>query len=253
MKNKHAQLTLFIIIALVIVALLLVLFYPRIKTIISGPVPTDYIKECGEKATKEVLDKVRMQGGSLEPENYILYDGNKVDYACYTNEYYKTCVMQKPFLKQDIEKEIINYVEPKVKKCAAELKSQLEKSGSSVTLQDIKVIASIIPNSVLVNVNVPMTVTKGSTARLEKFKINVNSQLYDLTILASAIANYEARYGSSDSLTYMLYYPDIKVEKKELSDGETIYILTYKPTNEKFMFASRSIAWPAGYIGDRTK
>ena len=251
--NKKAQLTIFIILALVIVAILLVLFYPRIKILVSGPAPTDYIKECGEKATKEVLEKISLQGGSLEPENYILYEGNKVDYACYTNEYYKRCVMQKPFLKQDIEKEIIAYIEPKVKDCFDSLKAQLEKRGSFVKIQDMSIDVSIIPNSIIVTINAPMTITKGSIARLEKFKININSQMYDLVIISSAIANYEARYGSSDSLTYMLYYPDVKVEKKELSDGETIYILSYKPTNEKFVFASRSIAWPAGYIGEREK
>lgn len=77
--------------------------------------------------------------------------------------------------------------------------------------------------------------------------------MYDLIMIASSIANYEAKYGDADSLTYMLYYPDIKVEKKEQSDGSRVYILTNKPTNEKFIFASRSIVWPPGYVGEETK
>ena len=113
-RNKKGQLTIFIIIAIIIVAVLLFLFYPRIKTIVSGPSPSSYIEKCTEDATKEVLEKLEAQGGSLTPENYILYEDNKVDYVCYTNEYYKRCTMQKPFLKQDIEKEITEYIEPKV-------------------------------------------------------------------------------------------------------------------------------------------
>jgi len=41
----------------------------------------------------------------------------------------------------------------------------------------------------------------------------------------------------------------MRIEKKEQSDGSRIYILTHRSTNEKFMFASRSIAWPPGYVG----
>ncbi len=246
--NKKGQLTVFIIIAIVIVVVLLILFFPSLKVLVSGPEASDYIQECTEDATKEVLEKISLQGGSLEPENYILYQGNKIEYACYTPEYYKKCTMQKPFLKQDIESEITNYIEPRVKQCLADLKSQLEKRGSSVSLQGTEIETSIVPNSILITIKAPITVTKESSASFENFRVNIPSQLYELTMLSSSIANHEARYGDSDSLTYMIYYPDIKVEKKELDEGR-VYILTHKPTNEKFMFASRSIAWPPGYVG----
>lgn len=252
-KQKRGQLTIFIIIAIVIVAVLLILFFPKIKILISGPVAADYVKQCTEDATKEVLEKVVVQGGSLNPENFILYEGNKVDYVCYTNEYYKRCTMQKPFLKQDIEKEIISYIEPKVKTCINNLKAELESKGSQVSLGSVKVETSIVPNSILITINAPMTVTKGEVSKYEKFKVDVKSKLYNLIMISSSIANYEARYGDSDSLTYMLYYPDIKIEKKQQSEGSTIYILTDKETNEKFIFASRSLAWPAGYSLEKEK
>lgn len=246
--NKKAQLTIFIILAIVIVAILLILLYPRLKVFVAGPVAPDYIKSCTEEATEEALEKITVQGGSLDPENYILYKGNKVDYVCYTDENYQRCIMQKPFLKQDIEAEISRYVEPKVKSCFSSLKQQLEKRGGSVSLGEVNIQTAIVPNSIIVTINAPLTVTKESTASFEKFRVDVSSQLYDLVMISSSIVNYEARYGVSDSLTYMLYYPDIKVEPKKQSDGSTIYTLTDKPTGEKFVFASRSIAWPPGYI-----
>ncbi len=250
--NKKGQVTIFIIIAIVIVAVLLILFFPRIKILISGPVAPDYVKQCTEDSVREVLGKVEVQGGSLNPENFILYEGNKVEYVCYTNEYYKRCTMQKPFLKQDIESEITNYIEPKVRTCINELKAQLENRGSQVSLGSINVKTEIIPNSVLITINAPMTVTKSGTEKYEKFKVDISSKLYDLLMISSSIANYEARYGDSDSMTYMLYYPDIKVEKNKLDEGK-VYILTDKTTNEKFIFASRSLAWPAGYDLEKTK
>jgi len=251
--NKRGQVTIFIIIAIVIVAILLILFFPRIKILVTGPSATDYVRECTEEAAEEVLEKITLQGGSLEPENYILYQDNKVEYVCYTNEYYKRCTMQKPFLKQDIEREIISYVEPRVKTCLTSLKQQLEKRGSSVSLEEMSVETSIVPNSIIITVNAPMSVIREGAESFNKFKTSIKSELYDLIMLSSSISNYEARYGDSDSLTYMLYYPDIRVEKKKQGEGSTIYILTHKPTDEKFMFASRSIAWPPGYVGVREK
>jgi len=252
-KNKKGQLTIFIILAVVIVVILLILFYPRLKNIVSGPDVTEDIKKCAEDAAEEVLEKIAVQGGSLEPENYILYQDNKVDYVCYTNEYYKKCTMQKPLLKQDIEKEINDYVKPKAESCIESLKQQLEGRGNSVSVKEINIETSIVPNSIIVTLNAPMSITKSTTSTFNKFKVSIKSELYDLVMIASSISNYEARYGDADTLTYMLYYPDIKVEKKEQSDGSRVYILTSKLTGEKFIFASRSIAWPPGYIGEAPK
>lgn len=241
--NSRGQVTVFIIIAILIVVAILIVFYPRIKDVVSGPSASEYIEQCAKESATEALDTLKVQGGSLEPENYIAYQGNNVDYACYTNEYYKKCIMQKPFLKQDIEKEIIEYAEPKIKQCFESYRSELEKRGSKVNVENIKTDVSIVPNSVVLTINAPTTITKDSAIKFDKFKVDMNSQLYDLAMLASSISNYEARYGDSDTLTYMLYYPDIRVEKKTQEEGNRIYILTYKPTGEKFIFAIRSLAW----------
>jgi hypothetical protein len=45
----------------------------------------------------------------------------------------------------------------------------------------------------------------------------------------------------------MNYYHDLKVEKKKQLDGTNIYILTDRNNENKFQFASRSVAWPPGY------
>jgi len=45
----------------------------------------------------------------------------------------------------------------------------------------------------------------------------------------------------------MSYYHGLKVEKLNQEEGSTLYILTDKDTENKFQFASRSVAWPIGY------
>ncbi len=249
-KSKRAQLAIFIILAILIVIALLVLllFGDTIKPWISPKASQEYIKECTQTATKEALQKVEMQGGSLDPEHYLLYQSNKIDYACYTEKYYETCIMQKPFLKQNVEQEVASYIEPKIKSCFESMKEQLKRSGSEVAVQDIKAEAALSPNTVAITIRAPTTVRRQGALSFENMKVNVKSEAYDLVMLASSISNYEARYGDADTVAYMMYYPDIKVEKIERSDGR-VYILTHKPSNEKFIFAVRSIAWPAGYLG----
>ncbi len=251
--NKKAQVTIFIILAIAIVAIILVLLYPRIKVAISGPIAVDYIDKCIEDSTKEAIDIVKMQGGSVEPENYILYQGDKIEYSCYTNEYYKTCIMQKPFLKNDIESEITKYITPKIKECFSSLKQQLESKGSSVSLNlnEISVKTSVIPTYLLVEVDAPLTVSKsdGATSSFKKFNKDVKSDIYDLIMVASSISNWEARYGDSETMNFMAFYPNLKIEKKKQGDGTTIYILTNIISGDKFQFASRSLVFPPGYFG----
>ena len=247
--SKKAQVTLFIILAIAIVIVLLIIFFPGIKTIVFPSTPQENIKGCVEDAANEVIETIALQGGSLNPENHILFQGDKIGYLCYTNEYHKKCVMQKPLLKQDIEEEILSHVAPKAKTCIQNLKSQLERGGSTVSLKSVNTEISIVPNAIKITVDSPMTVTKESTASYNTFRGEIRSNLYDLIMISSSIANWEARFGDSDTLTYMLYYPDIKVEKKKQGDGSTIYILTDRVTNEKFVFASRSLVLPPGYVG----
>jgi hypothetical protein len=252
-KPKRSQVTIFIIIAILIVAIVLILlFYPKIKTFVAGEPPTEYLKTCTEKSAEEAIKKISIQGGDLDPGKHIMYDGNKVSYLCYTNEYYKKCLMQKPFLKKHIQQEINDYVEPRVKACLESVKDEIEARGGSLNAKDTEIKTSIVPNSIIVTVNSPMTLVEGETrTSVNEFNVDIDSNMYDLISISSSIANWEARYGDSDPLTYMLYYPNVKIEKKKLSEGSTVYVLKHRLSEDKLVFASRSIALPSGYFEDR--
>jgi hypothetical protein len=252
-KPKRSQVTIFIIIAILIVAIVLILlFYPKIKTFVTGEAPTEYIKTCTEESAGEAIKKISIQGGDIEPKKHILYNGNKVSYLCYTNEYYKKCLMQKPFLKKYIEQEINDYVEPRVKACLESVEDEIEARGGSLDIEDTEIKTSIVPNSIIINVKSPMTLVEGEArTSVDEFNVDIDSNMYDLISISSSIANWEARYGDSDPLTYMLYYPNIKIEKNKLSEGSTIYVLEHRKSEDKLVFASRSIALPSGYFENR--
>lgn len=247
MRNKKAQVTLFIIIAIVIVAVLLIVFYPRLKKLVVPSTPSMQLEDCVDEKLDEAVSLVSVRGGSIEPVNAIMFQDNKVEYLCYTNQYYQTCVMQVPLLRQHVEREILDYIGPEVRNCVNSLKEDLRKKGFSVSEAREDINVEIVPNNIKVSVS-GFSVTKGETGeRYEKFEVSKKSEMYDLLMLSTSILNWEARYGDSDITTYMTYYPNVKVEKYKQGDGSKIYILTSTPTQDKFVFASRSLSWPAGY------
>ncbi|MFC1682118.1 hypothetical protein ACFL0X_00705 [Nanoarchaeota archaeon] len=250
-KNKRGQITIFIIVGIVVVAVavLIYLFYPEIKAGLGFETknPSEFIQDCLQEEIEKNIALVSLQGGSLNPEHYILYNGEKVEYLCYTREYYKLCVMQQPLLKRHIENEIENVVEGKAEECFNELKQSYEKKNFDVELKKGDSRLELLPKRIVMTFDHSLSLTKDSTERFEEFEVILNNNLYELVSIANSILNWEASYGDSETTTYMSYYPDLKVEKKKQTDGTTVYILTDRNNENKFQFASRSVAWPPGY------
>jgi hypothetical protein len=250
MNEKRGQVTVFIILALVIVVLgvLIYLFYPKISSTLglSTQNPDAFIQECMEDTLTNVVTNLSSQGGSLEPQHYFVYQNQKLEYLCYTNEYYKTCIMQQPMLQAHIESEIKGAIEEKSKECFDSLKQSYEKKGYQFNMKNGETKVELLPKMVLVTFGNSLTLTKENTENYNSFQVILNNNLYELVSITNSILNYEATYGDSETTFYMDYYPDLKVEKYKQSDGTTVYILTNRDTLDKFQFASRSVAWPPG-------
>ena len=156
--------------------------------------------------------------------------------------------MQQPMLKQHIEREIDNYLESRARSCVQGLQAEMERRGYDVSMQYQGIDVKLVPNNINVIINAKVILTReGATQSFDKFEINQDSKIYDLVMLATSILNVEARYGDSASDVYMIYYPDIRVEKLKQGDGSKVYILTDKATQDQFTFATRSLAWPGGF------
>lgn len=249
-NQTRGQVTIFIIIGImiVVIGILMYLFYPKIQTGlgISTDNPQIFIQSCMEDDVKTAVDEISSQGGSFNPKNYFLYQDKKIEYLCYTNEYYISCVMQQPMLKQHIENEIKNQIQNKKKECFDSLKKNFESLGYEVVLREGKTKVELLPKRIEVSFGNNLTLTKDGSKRYDKLSVLVNNNLYELVSIANSILNMEARYGDSETTIYMNYYHDLKVEKKKQTDGTTIYILTDRNKGDKFQFASRSVAWPPG-------
>ncbi len=250
MVNKRGQLAIFVIIALVIIGIVIVLLlYPKIglPQITSTELsPESYLKSCIEPEIKSAIENLAKQGGYSNPEGVLEYEGEKIKYLCYTSEYYKTCVVQQPMIKEHMEKEINEIISPKSQECLQELKGEYEKRGYSVSLLPSTTNVTIDPHKIIVEFKAPMTISKDTTRTFSNFNIGISSEMYDLLMLTTSIIDYESTLGDSETTDYISYYPDLSMKKVKLSDGSKIYTLRNVVTNESFRFASRSLSWPPG-------
>mgnify|MGYP001587717705 FL=1 len=251
-SNKKGQVTIFIIIAIIIVGAVVLIYVLRpgveVGTGFDAGNPIGFIQNCLEDEIGSTVDLISKQGGSVDPEFSYLYGGSPVEYLCYTSEYYATCVVQQPLLKQHVESEIKEDISEEVASCFNNLEENYKNEGYTVTLDPGKTTVELLPKRVVTNLEgYVLTVSKAETARYDSFNVVLNNNLYELVSIANSIIEWETKYGSAETTVYMSYYKDLKVEKINQQDGTTIYILTDRNTGDKFQFASRSVALPPGY------
>ena len=126
------------------------------------------------------------------------------------------------------------------------MKEQYERQGYEVSSSPGDLEVNFVPGSLNVEFISPMTISKESTQTFRKFVVSIDSEMYDLLMIAVSILDFESSLGDSETLLYLQYYPDLSIEKVK-RNGDTIYTLKNVVTNEEFRFASRSLVWPVGY------
>ncbi len=243
---KKGQVTLFIILGIVIISIILIFFLWFRPTYISERGGKLSFEGCVRETIEESVKELEKNAGYINPELTYPYKDEKITYLCYTTEYYKTCTIQKPFLKQHFEEQLEKYVSQKINNCYEDSLSELKAEGYDVTPGKLNYNISIEPEIIKIFINAPTTIGPGKFSR---FNIEVNSPLYDILMLATSLLQFETAYGDSDVDYINDFYPDYYIEKMKMDDGTTVYTINSKIFENKFQFASRSIAWPAGYFG----
>lgn len=252
--EKRGQLTIFIIVAILIVALALFIyfFYPKLRPVgVETDNPYSYIEKCMKDTLEETVEVISMNGGNYEvnENNGFFYRGDYVKYLCYTNENFIRCVNQEPFLTEHVEEEILTQITPEIDSCFEALVETYERKGYDVDLTREITKVEILPDRVSTNFHSKLNLVKGSESQnYEKFEIDINSNLYEMLEVVKNIVTWEINVGDSISEAYMLNNPNIKVEKKRKENDVKLYIITDRTTEEVFRFAIRSFAYPVGFI-----
>lgn len=248
--EKRGQLAIIIIIAVILVVVVLLLYLNRGTLRLGGGEalsPESYLTSCIGPAVTTTLATQAKQGGFLTPEASVEYEGEKIAYLCYTSENYKTCVVQKPMIKSQMERELSEVVTSKTKACMDSLASEYRKRGYEVSTSPVQVSLDIVPGKIALAISSPLSVRKESTQNFDRFDLSFKSEIYDLILIGENIVAYESTFGDSETTDYIRNYPHLKMEKIKIADSVKIYRVSNSITKERFQFASRSLVWPAGY------
>ncbi|MEK6924766.1 MAG: hypothetical protein AABW71_00835 [Nanoarchaeota archaeon] len=247
-KERSGQVTLFVILALIIVGVVIVIFaFPSANVFSSELNPSSYLRSCIEPEIEIIKNTLSVQGGYTAPSNYAMYKDLKLQYLCYTSDYYVPCMVQQPLLLKHIQDEMVRHIEPRAKQCFEDLKDQYESRGYEVNSGPSEILVGIVPGNINVEFLAPVTLRKEDTQTFNKFSVGIASEWYTLINTAVNIIQYESTFGDSETSLYISYYPGLTIDKTRRDDGSTIYQLRDVTTGDEFAFATRSLVWPQGF------
>ena len=253
--RKRGQVTVFVILGILIVVILAFVFYlygerlsiqtkedVKFDTSTIEPLK-DYVQDCIDSNGLEAVELIGNQGGEINPGFYQNWNcvspGNcdKVSYACFTTEY-SQCYNKKPFMKEFVENELETYLRNRVNLCIN--LDEIRSSGYNVEAGEFKLDVSIQDYSTVINVNYPLTITKGdSILKQDKFSKQFDVPLGRLITVAQDVVNLEINspQGYVDTTTYILAQNgEVQLEKQTYDDSE-IYIANVRNDLYKLQFA----------------
>jgi len=257
---KKGQVTIFIVLAIVLIGLLLLFILLR-----TGTIPNNFIerkeinsnaflKNCLEEKIKKTAEILSFQGGYISNtlNKTFKFDVDKdehpISYLCYNQNYYLPCINQEPMLIQHLKVEIKNEIKNEVENCFNELKINLEKEGFSASSSYEGFEINLEPKQIILNVNAELSFEKsGEISTQKNFKIIIANNIYDNAIVVQEIVSQEARFCNFDFIGFMILYNYFNIDKIRTSDLSTIYSVEKKQSGEKFRFAIRSCVIPPGF------
>jgi len=247
--HKRGQVTVFVILGILIIAVLAIIFYlygEKIKIptqdqefdFSKTEIVKNYIESCIEKAGNEALTLVGKQGGEVNPGFYQQYYNDKISYLCYTNSY-SACYNKKPFLKEFIEREINAYIKERLNSCLN--LEDIKNQGYEIQTGSLDVNTNLNLYNVLVEINYPITIRgkSGQIVQLNKFNKIFNIPLGRLIKVAEDVVNNEIK--SPRGLFFYQAYQlsqngEIELTRTLWSNTE-IYVTNLRNDNYKFQFA----------------
>ena len=248
--QKRGQVTTFVILGIIIVALILIFLYAR-ETIILPPTVDDlnlemdsirkHINDCTLNVADDPIRTMGLQGGYLAtPEGtYRNYNDSKVSYLCYSIEDSPTCY-NRLLLLNGMEEELKDSIEFGLKNCIDVSNFGRFRNFDVLTNKDPKVNIEILSNKVLVNIDYPVTLkSKRDSLQVnqDKFAVSLDYPLGELYDVAQELLNGETQLGDADILAYMVVNQGKYKLYKQKPYPDKVYIIRKEGNPFTFQFA----------------
>ena len=254
-KNKKGQMTIWIIVAVAIIVLAIIGFFVynyNLKYQIERPMqelnPNIFMGECLGDYIEPIVMTMSKQGGYLaEPAIFIPYNGSKVGYLCYTNEAYKICYNQQPFLDKFIEQQLKEELKKQnaVKNCLINFESRAKGMNYQITrCQGPDFNVTLTNNEIITNFDCAITLTKNDkTQRYEKVEAVYAHPLGEFIALAMQIVDKEITLGEFNLILGQFYNPNIEILRIK-AEKTKIYVLHKLNTDKSFVFGVKNLFQP---------
>lgn len=250
MTNKRGQITLFIIVSVVIVALIIFAFilvprlFPKKMNETKIIDPKTFIGDCTNSELRPLVETLASQGGYFDPAPFFLFANNKVQFLCYAEN--GICINQKPLLKEDIENQLNQKIRSYCFFCISNFVIENQKVGNSVRNcreAELRINVTLEPSKVSWNLICPLTIqTKdGQIINLKEISYYLESPLYEQVILAKDIVNAEIEGNDLEFIMeYLQNNPNVMITRNYRGmNGEIkIYNITIQGT--QFLFAVKN-------------
>jgi hypothetical protein len=189
-ENSKGQITIFIIIAILVVAVIVLFFIFRDKLTVKGnssevivsPIYTKALY-CLDSTTQEGIKYIALQGGynKIPVENSLIYFADEVP------DYYISGKKSMPSMER-VERELGNYIQENLDSCIN--LSNFEEQGFYITKGNLTVSTVVSENKISINAIYPLSIKKGEeTSVLREFDTSINSNFKELYSASEEVLN----------------------------------------------------------------
>ena len=250
--NKRGQVTIFIIIAIIIVVAIVGVYILTKKTQVQTNIldnPQSFLEKCISDSVKESEDIIFNSNGFPENnfKNYMLYKKEKIPFMCTSSEFYSACIPQEPMFINKIENIMSNKVNRDYEECTLKIKKEVQDKGYGYKEEKTNFSLSIRKDFIYVNINKKIFISKNEFSKeLNKIDVKISSKLYNILKLEQVIVNYESTICEFDYLNWMLQERELSITRDKTSDQTKIYTIEDQQTDKQIKFAVKTCILPAG-------
>ncbi len=174
-KGKQGQLTIFIILGLVIISAILIFFFYVKPDFFTSSTQLS-VDTCVSDVINKEVTALSLQAGVSNPSFNSLYLDENYTFICYTDEYYKPCIVQTPFVTSNFEKTLTSRISQKIKDCYEKSVDDLRAKGYEVLTGNLKTEILIQPTSIVARIISPTVVSSPDASQsFNKFDVQVSS------------------------------------------------------------------------------
>ena len=250
LKNKKGQVTLFVVLGIVIVAVVFLVLYLKTNIFLFNPTVEDlneqmegikeHVANCLFTVSDEPIRRIGLQGGYLSTPggSYRFYNDTTISYLCFNIKGKPQC-MNRTLLKNDMEKQLGENIDFILRSCL-DVEGFKMFGGFDIITEDWESKVDIRNNDVVVNLHYPIKLKSRRSeveVSMNDFYKKFNYPLGYLYDTSQKIVETEAVYGEFDQLIFMLHEKGkIRIEKKR-PYPDKLYIMNVIGNDYIFQFA----------------